>query len=250
MPEIPSINPLLQAWLLEGPLSVQVPAYIARLRRGRYATHTSSRCLNGLAHFAHWMSMCSLPAHMLDEGYIASNSSCATTCPAATARVALCARPTRRAALMPVLVILRAEGVIAPVPAQRPGRQHRAADLRSAGLAARRSRSDRRRDDDPAEQVRQDTPGAAALEQGAGAGRLSVATRSPRPHHAAAAVLRLQQRSFAQAACRGSAGTPCRPGPAPAPGLSRSRQPRDATHPRPASRLRRESARAVARAGH
>jgi len=31
MPKIPSINPLLQAWLLEGPLSAQVPAYIARL---------------------------------------------------------------------------------------------------------------------------------------------------------------------------------------------------------------------------
>ena len=41
MPKIPAINPLLQAWLLEGPLSAQVPAYIERLRRGRYATHTS-----------------------------------------------------------------------------------------------------------------------------------------------------------------------------------------------------------------
>ena len=53
MPKIPAINPLLQAWLLEGPLSAQVPAYIDRLRRGRYATHTSGRCLNGVAHFAH-----------------------------------------------------------------------------------------------------------------------------------------------------------------------------------------------------
>jgi hypothetical protein len=53
MPKIPAINPLLQAWLLEGPLSAQVPAYVERLRRGRYATHTSGRCLNGVAHFAH-----------------------------------------------------------------------------------------------------------------------------------------------------------------------------------------------------
>lgn len=68
MPKIPAINPLLQAWLLEGPLSAQVPAYIERLRRGRYATHTSGRYLNGLAHLAHWMSMCHLPAHMLDDG--------------------------------------------------------------------------------------------------------------------------------------------------------------------------------------
>ena len=50
MPKIPAINPLLQAWLLEGPLSAQVPAYVARLRRGRYATHTSGRCLNGVEH--------------------------------------------------------------------------------------------------------------------------------------------------------------------------------------------------------
>ena len=53
MPKIPLLNPLLQAWLLEGPLSAQVPDYVERLRRGRYATHTSSRCLNGVAHFAH-----------------------------------------------------------------------------------------------------------------------------------------------------------------------------------------------------
>lgn len=70
MPKIPAINPLLQAWLLEGPLSAQVPAYVERLRRGRYATHTSGRCLNGVAHFAHWMSMCHLPVLMLDEGCI------------------------------------------------------------------------------------------------------------------------------------------------------------------------------------
>ena len=43
------------------------PAYVARLRRGRYATNTSSRCLNGVAHFARWMSMCHLPVSMLDE---------------------------------------------------------------------------------------------------------------------------------------------------------------------------------------
>ena len=70
MPKIPAINPSLQAWLLEGPLSAQLPAYFERLRRGRYANHTSSRCLNGVAHFAHWMSMCYLPATMLDEGCI------------------------------------------------------------------------------------------------------------------------------------------------------------------------------------
>jgi hypothetical protein len=70
MPKIPVLNPLLQAWLLEGPLSAQVPEYVERLRRGRCATHTSSRCLNGVAHFAHWMSMCHMPVRLLDEGCI------------------------------------------------------------------------------------------------------------------------------------------------------------------------------------
>ena len=69
MTKIPELHPLLRAWLLEGPLSAQVQAYVARLRRGRYATHTSGRCLNGVAHFAHWMSMCHLPARMLDERF-------------------------------------------------------------------------------------------------------------------------------------------------------------------------------------
>jgi integrase/recombinase XerC len=70
MPKIPVLNPLLQAWLLEGPLSAQVPEYVERLRRGRDATHIYSRCLNGVAYFAHWMSRCHLPARLLDEGCI------------------------------------------------------------------------------------------------------------------------------------------------------------------------------------
>lgn len=115
MPKIPSINPLLQAWLLEGSLSEQVPAYIARLRRGRYATHTSGRCLNGLAHFVHWMSICALPAHMLDEGCIDQflrNHLPRCDCPGGVLRAA----NEARAALRPMLEILRAQGVIAPVP--------------------------------------------------------------------------------------------------------------------------------------
>jgi integrase/recombinase XerC len=70
MTKIPELHPMLRAWLLEGPLFAQVPAYVARLKRGRYAAHTCARCLNAVAHFAHWMSMCHLPARMLDEGCI------------------------------------------------------------------------------------------------------------------------------------------------------------------------------------
>jgi hypothetical protein len=112
MPKIPALNPLLQAWLCEGSLSEQVPAYVERLRRGRYAAHTSSRCLNGVAHLAHWMSMCYLPASMLDEGCIDHFLRChlqRCDCLGGALRT-----PTElHAALMPVLEILRVQGVIA-----------------------------------------------------------------------------------------------------------------------------------------
>ena len=94
MTKIAALHPTLRAWLLEGPLSAQVPAYIARLWRGRYATYTCGRCLNGVAHFAHLMSMCHLPARMLNEGCI--DQFFATTCLAATAWAARCAHRVRR----------------------------------------------------------------------------------------------------------------------------------------------------------
>lgn len=116
MPNIPALNPLLQAWLLEGPLSAQVPAYIERLRRGRYATQTTARYLNGLAHFAHWMSMCHLPVHMLDDGCI--DQFLRYHLPRCDCLGGALRTPNElHAALMPVLEILRAEGVIARAPA-------------------------------------------------------------------------------------------------------------------------------------
>ncbi|MBX3602988.1 MAG: tyrosine-type recombinase/integrase [Rubrivivax sp.] len=116
MPKIPALNPLLQAWLLEGPLSAQVPAFVERLRRGRYATHTAGRCLNGVAHFAHWMSMCHLPARMLDDGCI--DQFLRYHLPRCDCLGGALRTPTElHAALMPVLEILRAQGVIARAPA-------------------------------------------------------------------------------------------------------------------------------------
>ena len=38
MTKIPELHPILEGWLREGPLSAHVPAYVARLKRGRYAT--------------------------------------------------------------------------------------------------------------------------------------------------------------------------------------------------------------------
>lgn len=117
MTKIPELHPLLRAWLLEGPLSAQVASYVARLQRGRYATHTSGRCLNGVAHFAHWMSMCHLPARMLDEGCI--DQFLRYHLPRCDCLGGALRTPNEaHAALVPMLEILRSEGVIArpPVP--------------------------------------------------------------------------------------------------------------------------------------
>jgi integrase/recombinase XerC len=78
---------------------------------------TSSRCLNGVAHFAHSMSMCHLPAHMLNEGcidqflrYHLPHCDC-------LGGGALRTPTELHAALMPVLEILRSQRVVAPAPA-------------------------------------------------------------------------------------------------------------------------------------
>ncbi len=70
MDPIRTLHPLARAWLLDGPLSSHVDAYVALLERGRYAEGSIEKPLRALAHFAHWMSMCRLPARILDEGCI------------------------------------------------------------------------------------------------------------------------------------------------------------------------------------
>ncbi len=67
MTKIPSLHPTTRAWLLDGPLATHIPAYVSRLKRGRYAVTTASRCLSAGAHFAHWMSMSHIPVHVLDD---------------------------------------------------------------------------------------------------------------------------------------------------------------------------------------
>ena len=115
MTKIPALHPTVRAWLLEGPLSDHVPAYVARLRRGRYATNTSGRCLNGVAHFAHWMSMCHLPVRMLDEGCI--DQFLRYHLPRCDCLGGALRTPREvHAALVPMLAILRAAHVIAQPP--------------------------------------------------------------------------------------------------------------------------------------
>ena len=116
MIKIPALQPSLRAWLLEGPLSAHVPAYVARLRRGRYSPHTCERNLNALAHFAHWLSMCHLSAHMLNEGCI--DQFLRYHLPRCDCLDGALRTPNEaHAALVPLLEILRLEGVIARPPA-------------------------------------------------------------------------------------------------------------------------------------
>ena len=70
MSKIPSLHPINRAWLLDGPLSLHVPAYISHLKRGRYAATSAGRRLAAVAHFAHWMSMSHIPVHVLDDGCV------------------------------------------------------------------------------------------------------------------------------------------------------------------------------------
>jgi len=67
MTDILDLPPLFRAWLLDGPLSAHIPAYVLRFKRGRYAAPTAGMHLAAIAHFAHWMAMSRLQVHVLDE---------------------------------------------------------------------------------------------------------------------------------------------------------------------------------------
>lgn len=109
----PDLHLPLRDWLLEGPLSAQVPAYLARLKRGGYALHTCERNLNALAHFAHWLAMCHLPVHMVDEGCI--DHFLRYHLPSCDCLGGVLRSPIEaHAALIPLLEILRIENIIAP----------------------------------------------------------------------------------------------------------------------------------------
>jgi integrase/recombinase XerC len=115
MPKIPSLHPTVRGWLLDGLLAEHVPAYVARLKDGRYAPNTVARCLGAVAHFARWMALCRLAADRLDESRVEQFlyehlSHCG--CPPPAMR-----HPREaHAALMPLLALLRQRGVISDLP--------------------------------------------------------------------------------------------------------------------------------------
>ena len=112
MSKIPSLHPINRAWLLDGPLSPHVPAYISHLKRGRYTAFSAGRRLAAVAHFAHWMSMSHIPVHVLDDGcidfFLRVHLPCCD-CP----QRALRASGDLHAALVALLAILRQRHVIA-----------------------------------------------------------------------------------------------------------------------------------------
>jgi integrase/recombinase XerC len=115
MPKIPTLHPTVRGWLLDGPLAEHVPAYVARLKEGRYASNTMARWLGAVAHFAHWMTLSRLSADRLDESRIEQflhehlpHCGCGG--------VAMRHPREAHAALMPLLGLLRQRGVINDLP--------------------------------------------------------------------------------------------------------------------------------------
>ncbi len=70
MDPIRTLHPLARAWLLDGPLSTDLDAYLALLERGRYAEGSVEKHLRALAHFSHWMTRCRLATGQLDEDFV------------------------------------------------------------------------------------------------------------------------------------------------------------------------------------
>ena len=65
-----TLHPLARAWLLDGPLSSHLDAFLALLEQGGYAEGSIEKRLRALAHFAHWMTRCRLVAQQLDEDFV------------------------------------------------------------------------------------------------------------------------------------------------------------------------------------
>lgn len=107
-------------WLLDSQLAPYVDAFTHYLSERRYAPHTIDANLSCIAHFGRWASQCQLDIHRIDEDGVGQFlDDHLPRCD--------CARPVRRthhdlrAALSHLLVVLRAEAVIADrVPGTTP----------------------------------------------------------------------------------------------------------------------------------
>jgi site-specific recombinase XerD len=108
------MNPISHStnWLLESQMSAYVDAFSLRLTEGRYASVTVDTYIGCLAHFAHWSTQAGIDIHRIDEKVVQQFlDEHLPHCD--------CAKPVRRvrgdsrAALAHLLVVLRANAVIA-----------------------------------------------------------------------------------------------------------------------------------------
>ena len=107
-----SLHATPQSWLLNSVLAPHAVAYIAYLRRGRYAATTVKGYLAGIAHLARWMTACYLPVRLLDEHTVEQflvNHLPRCDCPTPVMRV----HDDLRAAFGHLLAVLREQGAIA-----------------------------------------------------------------------------------------------------------------------------------------
>lgn len=115
MDPILSLHPLARAWLLDGPLSPYLDAYMALLGRGRYSKGSTERYMRAVAHFAHWMTRCGLATEQLDEAFVEQFLNHHLPCCDCHA-TALRTRGDLRAGLGHLLAILRERHVIVDLP--------------------------------------------------------------------------------------------------------------------------------------
>ena len=112
MKSIITLHATPNAWLTNSVLAPHLDAFIAYLQRGRYAAETTGGYLNGIAHFAYWMTQNNLPLQVLDERTVEqflSDHLPRCDCPRPVSR----AYRDLHAALGHLLRILRQQGVIA-----------------------------------------------------------------------------------------------------------------------------------------
>jgi len=112
---IAPLHPTTRAWLLSGALAPHLPAFVEKLRLGRYATCTTQHYVAGIAHFSRWMTQQNLLVQCLDEQVVKQFLTehiphCVCTEPVVHHLRDL------RAALGHLLVMLREQGAIPLLP--------------------------------------------------------------------------------------------------------------------------------------
>lgn len=100
-------------WLAEGPLAPHVDAFKRYLTERGYAKNSFANCVGSIAHFAQWIHRRAVDVQRVDESVLSEFldvhlPSCRCT------GVVQRHRPSLSAALGHLLVVLRAQGVIAP----------------------------------------------------------------------------------------------------------------------------------------